>query len=89
MDEDSPNPYGACCMRHAARGVPEQRAPYSASLVSSIDRQPSQYRNRNGIRHVPPEPPWNGRIRDSSRSQCIVADDVRAFADHIGPGRAA
>ena len=66
MDDDPPNTNRIGSMGDTAGRIAKQSTAQAASLIATIHREPRQYRNGNGIRHVPPKPARNRNLRDGS-----------------------
>jgi hypothetical protein len=54
-----------------------------------VHGEASQYGDRDGIRHIPPEPPGGGVHGDGARSESVVGNDTFVMRDNVGSAGAA
>src|SRR5207247_5087890 len=87
MDHHSSNSDRVGRMSYPARRISKHRPAQSATLLRSIDGEPAQHRDRNGIRHVPAKLTCNGSLRDRSRGEGVIAHDPPAVPDNTSTGR--
>lgn len=74
---------------HPQRGVAEQGAADALNAPGSVHGEASQNGDRNGIRHVPPEPAGGGVHGDGAGSESVVGDDAVVSRDNVGSAGAA
>ena len=63
---DPPNSDGIGRVCDAPGRIAKHGSSQPTSLVGPVYCQPSQDHDRNGIRHIPTEPPWNARLSDGA-----------------------
>jgi hypothetical protein len=89
VDDNAADADGVGGIGHPPRGVAEQGAADALAVPGPVHGEASQYGDRDGIRHIPSEPPGGGVHGDGARSESVVGNDTFVMRDNVGSAGAA